>query len=43
MKDKVDAFKNIKAQSMICSMYKTIANIMTSDNTNLTKIKIYFK
>jgi len=37
MKDKVDTFKNIKAQQMIYSMCKMIANIMTSSDTNAMK------
>ena len=34
IKDKIDAFKNIKAQPIIYNMYKIIANIMTSSDTN---------
>jgi len=43
IKDKVNTFKNVKAQPMTSSMWKMIANIMTSDDTNLTKIKIHIK
>ena len=43
MKDKVDSFKNIKAQPMTCSIHKIIANIITFLDINITKLSICIK
>ena len=43
MKDQVDILQNVKVQPLICSLYKMISSLMTSDSISMVDLKIYIK
>ena len=42
-KGKAEAFADVKAQPIVCSVCKKIVNMMTSTNENLSKTHIHMK